>query len=485
MNAKAFADFDVAEQLYRTEGKAEGLIEVLHQRAALLRRIGRLADARAPAQTALDMARTSGDEYHQIKALLALSFLSYSSGDTDGGRQQAQQAIDLARQAGIEALPASGLVDVGNALFNKGDYAGAEPYLREARETARRFQALRVEARAELSLGQVLINQGHREEGLAVSKEALENFQKAGDKNNAARAAIQPARNLRDQGDYEAAVSLFQEQLQLAEQVKDDLGVAFATEGLGSTLLLEERYPAALASLDRGAAASHSIGDQSIEAYSQQNRAEVLWRLGKYADAETSLKDAEALAAKLNGNKPLLASIYYTRAGLDLSRQKFQAAEEDVRRMMDASGPGTLTPSSKRFLGSAKVGEGRAKEGRTLCEESVRMAEAAMNVPLIKNSQLALTQARLQSGDAAGAEALAVELATYFAGKRQGESELEALEVAFAASHGAERTGHAERAKAGLDRLRQDLGAEMFASFTSRPDIHRILQHLGLLSEAK
>jgi tetratricopeptide (TPR) repeat protein/tRNA A-37 threonylcarbamoyl transferase component Bud32 len=484
MNANATADFDVAEQLFRTEGKAEGLIEVLYQRATLLRRIGRFAEARTPAQRALEMARTSGDSYHQIRALLALSNISYSSGDTDGGQQQAQQAMDLARQAGIETLAASGLADIGNALFTKGDDARAEPYLRNAIQTAKRLQAVRIEARAQLALEQVLLREGHVEEAVALSKDAIENFQKAGDKSSAARAAIPAARNVLDQGDYEAALSLFRQQLELAEQVKDDGVVALAAQGLGSTLLLQEQYPAALESFVRSTAASHAIADMNKEAYSEGSRAEALWRLGKYKEAEESLKNAEALAQKLNGNKPLLVSLYFTRAGLDLSRQKFPEAEADIQRMVDASGPGP-NASAKRLLGAVRVATGRAKEGRTLCDESVQLAVGAMNVSSLKNAQLALADARLHLGDTAGAKSLADELAAYFAGKHQSESELEALALAFSASRGTERAVYGERAKTRLEAFRHDLGAEAFAGFSSRPDIRGILQRTGLLSDTK
>jgi tetratricopeptide (TPR) repeat protein len=482
MNAKATSDFDIAEQLFRTEGKAEGLIEVLYQRATLLRRIGRFAEARAPAEKALEMARTSGDAYHQIRALLALSNISYSSGDTDGGQQQAQQAMDLARQAGIETLAASGMADIGNALFTKGDDTRAEPYLRNAIQTAKRLQAARIEARAELALEQVLLRQGHVEEAVAVSKDAMENFQKSGDKSSAARAAIPAARNLRDLGEYEAAISLFRQQLELAEQVKDDGVVILAAQGLGSTLLLQERYPAALESFVRSTAASRAIADMNKEAYSEGSRAEVLWRLGRYNEAEESLKNAEALAQKLNGNKPLLAAIYFTRAGLDLSRQKFQETETDIQRMLDASGPAP-NASAKRLLGAVRVATGRAKEGRILCDESVQLAVGAMNVSSLKNSQLTLADARLHLGDAAGAKSLADELVGYFAQKHQGESELEALALAYSASSGQERSAYAERAKERLEALRHDLGAEAFASFSSRPDIHQIIRRAGLLSK--
>ena len=481
-SAKAAADLDEAEKLYRTEGKSEGLIEVLYQRAALLRRTGRLAEARVPSQTALDMARASGDEYHLIRALLALSQLSYTSGDTDTGQRQAQQAIDLARQSGIEVLAASGLADIGNALFTKGDNAGAEPYLRNAIETAKRFQAVRIEARAQVALGQVLARQGRTQDGLAMVKEATENYRQSGDKSYAARAAIPAARMLRDQGEYDASASLFRHQLQLAEEVKDDGGVALATQGLGSVLLIQEQYSAALAQFARSAEVSRAIADQSLEAYNEVYRSEALWRVGRYSEADDHLKNA---LQQLNGNKPLIASVFTTRAGLDLSRRRFPEVEQDIRRMMDAAGPGPPTIVEKRLLGLVRISTGHVREGLALCEQSVQLAQEARNIPSLRNSELALAEARLDSGDSAGALALVSTLLPYFSGQSQFESQLRVLAVAYSASRGAERTGYSESAKATLEKLRQSLGAEAFGGLELRPDIHEIIGRGGLLSEAK
>jgi eukaryotic-like serine/threonine-protein kinase len=482
-SAKAGADFDVAEQLYHTEGKAEGLTEVLIQRSSLLRATGKLAEARGPTEKALEMARVTRDEYHQITALLALSQLSYSSGDADGGRQQAQQAIDLSRRAGIEVLAASGLVEVGTALYHKGEYAAAEPYVRDAIEAARRFQAVQVEARAELTLGLVLVKEEQIDEAVGVLKQAIGDYQRAGDKSGAARVAIPIARTLREQGDYEAAGNLFREQLEHAEQVKDDGGIALAAQGLGSVLVRQEQYPAALASFDRSAAVSRALADQSVEGYSLGNRADVLWRLGRYQEAGESLNAAETLVQRLGGNKPLLASVYGSRAEMDLSRERFNEAEEDIRRMLGAAGNSPAFETfAKSRLGLVRVRAGRAREGIALCEESVEKTRETKNVRLLKNAELDLAEAKLQAGDASGALTLAAGLAQYFAIKGQNESEFRARMLAAAASRGADRSGHAEGAKAALAKLRQGLGAEAFTVFSSRPDIRAILQRTGLIS---
>jgi serine/threonine protein kinase len=481
-SAKAAADLDVAEQLYRIEGKSEGMTELLYQRSSLLRRVGKSKEALAPNEKALEMARSTGDEYHQIRALLALSNMSSSAGDTEGAKQQAQEAIDLARRAGIDVLAASGLVDMGNALFTKGDYAAAERYFRDAIEAARRFQAMRVIARAELPLGQLLANEGRTAEALAVSKQAVDDFEQVGEKSSAARARIPFFALVRDQGNYDYAADLYRQQLQSAEQVKDEGGIAFAVQGLGAVLLTQEQYPAALGFLERSLTVSHAIGDQSVEGWSYVYRADALCHLGRYQDAAESLKNAEVLARHLGGNKPLLASADGAQAEMKLSQLHFKESDQATRLALEESGQtASAIAIANRRLGLIRVSTGRAREGLALCEASLHKAQETLDIGLVKEAELALAEAKLQTGDLGGARSTATALAAYFASKRQSESELRALTLAAAASQGDDRAKFADAAKTALEKLRQSL-AEAFPGFVARPDINVVLRRAGLIS---
>jgi tetratricopeptide (TPR) repeat protein/tRNA A-37 threonylcarbamoyl transferase component Bud32 len=480
MSEKASADFDAADQLYRAEGRAEGMIEVLYQRAVLLRRTGRLAEARGPAQAAFEMAKASGDEYHQIRGKLELSYLAYSSGDVEGGKRQAEEASDFARRAGIEVLAQTGLVDIANALFNRGDYDASERYLNQALEMARRFQSIRVQARAQLTLASVLLKKGRTDDALNVSKQALENYLKAGDRNNAARAAIPVARSLREQGDYEGALKLFQQQLENAEQVKDPLGIAYAAQGLGATLFIQERFPEALPFLDRAAAAANSISDRTTEGYSLQNRAEVLWHLGRFREAEESLKSAETLAGNANASKPLISRIHFTRAGMNLARGDYEAVEQNAKSMLEAANDSASQSSAKRLIGLALARSGKVKAGRESCEESLRLAGTIRDVSLTKNVELALAEVQLTQGERAPAGKKANKLASYFAERHLPESHLLARFVAASSAGEPEREQLVAAVERQIAELRSSWGAENSSAFFARPDIFKKLQRLGL-----
>ncbi|PWT98672.1 MAG: hypothetical protein C5B51_28820, partial [Terriglobia bacterium] len=480
---QAAADFDTAEQLYQTEANVEGLTEVAYQRHLMLRRTGKLAEARPLAERSLAMARQSGDEYHQIRALLALSYIDYNQGDTPLGQRDAEQGVELARRAGIEPLAASGLVDVGTALFYKGDNAAALPYLQDALGLARQHQSALVQARGLLILGQVLLKDGRKEEGLAMLKQAGDLLQKAGFRSEAARALIPIGRALRDKGDYDAAATLFHEQIPLAEQVNDQAGIALAEQGLGSVLMLQERYPAALRSLDRSLAIYRGLSDQLGIGYTLPDRGKVLASLGQYREAETALDEAESYALRFGGLKPLLAGIHTFRAEMRLSQRLFTEAAVESRKVLDNAGDDlTSAANAKRILGLAAVFSGRLREGKAYCEDAVKMAGQAMTPEELEEAQLAVIESRLAGNDAAAALVSAGELASQFASKGQTESEWHALMLAArAARQPGVRGEYILRANAALQKLRANWGQEALDSYLSRPDVRWLRQQVEQL----
>jgi hypothetical protein len=210
-------------------------------------------------------------------------------------------------------------------------------------------------------------------------------------------------------------------------------------------------------------------------------RADALRSLGRFKEAAESLRAAETLDQRLNGNKPLLASVNFSRAEMDLSRLSFAEMEQDLHKMMDAAGPGPLEASEKRLRALQLLATGRSRKGLELSEQSLQQAKTIGNISLLRNSELALAQAKLATGDAAGALALASGLAKSFGGKGQHESELRALAVSISASRGADRARYFENARASLAALRQEMG-ESFSGFASRPDIRQIIQRAELAS---
>ena len=81
--------------------------------------MSKIPGARAEAQNSLEIAKIADNKYQQVRALLLLGSVAYTSGDTAQAQQFVTQAIDLARVNEMEDLTTQGLLDLGNASLLK------------------------------------------------------------------------------------------------------------------------------------------------------------------------------------------------------------------------------------------------------------------------------------------------------------------------------------------------------------------------------
>ena len=96
--------FDKAETLYQAMTNLEGVTEVLYQRGSLLSKIRRLAEAKTQLEKALDISRSTDNQYQSVKTQLQLSSVYYAEGNTERAKEIALEAIGLAQVNNIRNL---------------------------------------------------------------------------------------------------------------------------------------------------------------------------------------------------------------------------------------------------------------------------------------------------------------------------------------------------------------------------------------------
>ncbi|MBA2503475.1 MAG: tetratricopeptide repeat protein [Pyrinomonadaceae bacterium] len=483
--ARADSNFTRADALYQAAGNVEGRTEVFYQRGSLYDRIGKVKEAGAFLQQALEMARATNNRYQEIGARLQLSGVQYDAGNPAEAEAHARQAVALARTNGMDGMVAHGLVALGNFFFARGVLSEAESYYRQAIETARQHKALRNEARARVNLGSLLIQRSETDAGVEEVEQALAFYRQGGYGKETSQALLLLARTNRQRGNYAAALQAFEQQLQLAEQVGDESQAATAHSSIGNVLAAQERYTQALDHFDASYMIYKSLGDQPNTAFGSMNRGYVLWQLGRYEEAHAALREASAIAEQSNNHGELSAWIYLVKARIELSAQHYSEAKKMSRQALLLSGTQykSVIIEAKRALGLSEALSGKPREGEKLCKEAVEVA-AQVNDPLMfSNALLTLADVLLISGDAENARTKALQAQAGFARTGQQDSDWRAWLIAARASHlaGNETTAreYAARANDSLSNFQQILGAESFNSYLSRPDIQRARQQLS------
>lgn len=483
---KATENFDKAEQLYQAASNNEGVNEVLRQRGILFRDKGRYEEARAQFQRSLDSSRAIGNDAQQISALIDLSYLASTQGSVADAEQYAQQAVSFAEQKHLENLTAAGLLELGNSFSSRGDYKKAEDYFKQAIAFARANKGRVREARGLSNLGGLYIQTLRVDEGLSLVQQALAFFQQGNYPRNVSYCLTQIGRGYRRKGDYSAALQALNQKLQLAQQGGSQPAIADCYGEIGAVLFDQENFPAALQQYDNALKIYQSVGNRLRTVFSQANRGNILWRLGRYPEARESLNEVSAIANDPKGEfKQLIPALRLISAQISLSEQNVGEAKTRASEAMTMAGkeyPDVYIEAAS-VLGVAKSLSGGDREGETLCENAVKQATVAGDIALLARAMLFQAEAALRSGHAQAAADLALQAQEKFARGSQLESEWRAWLIAARASQQLNEKSKADEqlanAKNVCAQLQQLWGADAFKTYTSRPDIQAYYRQLS------
>ncbi len=486
---KALSSFETAESIYQALGNIEGRTEVVFQRGALLNKRNKLGEARTQLEQALALAKANDNKSQIIKTLLQLSSVSFDAGETERATGYARDAVDLAQKNGMENLSAQALVDLGNSFLVRGQAAEAEKYLSEALESAHRAKARRNEARARVSLASLRQQQNKPDEVINFLEPALAFYQQGGYRSETFSCLVLLARANLQKGDYAAAQKGHEQLLQLAQAANDQSLLALAHAERGSGLVEEQKFTEALAQLEQAGVIYNAQGVQRSLCNNLANRSDVLWRLGRYDEAQTLLAQAEAIANKPGGEmNRLSAELDLIKAQIALSQGRTADAKAAAAQALEKTNKDykNLATAAKMLMGLAQCYGGAAPAGVISVRAAFNEAGELGDLSDLADAQLALAEAMLSSGDSHGAADNAVKAAAVYARLGQAESQWRALTLAAqAAQNVGDKAGareYAMRAREPLSKLEQQWGSDNFKSYLGRPDIQRLRKQLDQLN---
>jgi len=480
--------FGKAEALYQAQGNVEGRTEVLYQRGQLYNQLNKLAEARQQLQQALAAAHAAANEYQRIRTLSQLSSVANSENKADEALEYATEAIDLAKANGMETLRANGLIDLGNIFLTHGENDEAEKYFNQALDFARANKMRRSSSRALLALGSLRLQRFDPDKALFYTEEALPFYQQGNYRKEISQALLLIARANSLKGNFDAARKALDDELRLAEKAGDLSHVAQANSDIGVSLGYQEQYPQAVGYFEKSLDINMSLGMPLGIGYSLTNRGNILWRLGRYDDARLAIGQAQTLAngseAKFNG---LLAWMFLTQARMALSEDHFKDAQSMAEHSAALAGTHdiTRTAEAKSVRGLAQVLSGMKAQGKRDCVEAFDIATPMNNQELLCATQLALSEALLESGDVQGA--LTNALQTQERSNRLGKQDSEWRSLLFAArasqltGDSAKAFAYASRGSSLLSGLQQKWGTEYYNSYLTRPDIRHYRDELRKL----
>ena len=486
--AAALAALNKAGEIYERLGLDEGLAEVCYRRGYLYRGFGKLKDARAQLERALELAKPDRNEAQRVNILLQLSAIAYAENNAAQAEAYAREANELALAKGMGNLLALSYVDLGNTYFARGEYGEAEKYLKQGLDFPRRYNARRHQAKALINLGSLYIQRGDTDEGATYVQQALSFYQTGGYEKEKAQALSMLGRANRQRGNYAEALQAFEQQLQFAEQKNDSEQMALAHAEMGRVLAQQEKYPDALRHFETCYQLYSSSGNELRAGYSLENRGQVLAALGRHGEARALLAQAKLIAEKNSEkNRGLLANVYLDEAQIAVNEWRFADARTKGDAVIELIG------AQDRKLGLAAQlikaqAEALSGGSRTISTDIVSEAQRLNDPGLLSVAMLIYAEVALGTGDARSALDSALDAQHRFAGAEQRASEWRAWLVVARASRQlgdvSAARDYAARAEQTFNQLQSQWGAEAFNSYQARRDVQFYRRQIAELTAA-
>jgi tetratricopeptide (TPR) repeat protein len=464
--------FQRTQALLSMEMNQEGLAELDYARGNAANDTGKSAEAKQYLQRSLDEATKIPSVQLQIRALTQLSGATYRSNASQSAKY-AEEAIRLARQNQLDAWAADGLARLASADLHQGKLQEAEEPVREALQIARQTQQSRVEALANLTLASLMNQERLSDEVSGPAQSALDYYRKNGYFAPAASASILLVRAKRDQGQYQQALDSGTAFLELATKSGIRLQMMQAEENIGSVFSDMEKYPEALTHFEK---ASSLADTASSRAYQALHSAEILWKLGRYAESDAMLQfepagDQFFITAGEIRAAALLSKRQY-REALNLSRDmltKYPRMESDDQQefVLDRATAEAHMGLKKQALLDLDALKKQPKSGGPIREmaRDIALAEIDINVGLSQQAHDEVAKA-----------------AMHYSSTGQLDSALRSSCLAASASkrlnNGPEFNTYSGIVVDIVSRIQHTWSPQVSQTYLSRPDIQMLLRDI-------
>lgn len=473
--AEAAAAFDRAEPIYKALPNFEGEAEVAYQRGAMFDKLNKWEEARKDLRHALDLARTTGNDYLQTKTVQKLGDVEIDANNIEQGRQFMLDALALAQAKGIDNLYRSGLIDVANTYLVQGNLPEAERYIKQALDQSQQQKDARNTARAWLVFASVSERQANSDAVISYVEQALPFYEQGGYRKELFQALNLLERAKVVKGEYGPAQQAIDKMLALAEQFNDQAQEALAQDDFGGLLIKRGQPPEALKHIAESYRIHKALDLKRNLAFTLINRANALWRLGRYPEARQTLKEAEPTADQTNSPKNM-ATIYNLALGRTaLSQRQFSEAQTRGEKATGLAGQLKRYSAASNFIsGLAQVLSGSAA-GQAKCEQGVTDARASGDPWLLAEALLVFAEARLQAGDSAAAQSAAAEAQEIAKRLDSADTQVMACFLLARTNRGLgdepKAQDYAAQSEKLLSSLEQSWGHDDYNSYLNRPDI--------------
>jgi tetratricopeptide (TPR) repeat protein len=313
--------------LYRYQNERDEEAWALFELAMLFREEGQYSQAQQHAQDAMRLFREAGDARGEAWMQLVLGDVSRGHGDYYGASGHYDRALATFRSLVIDDGVASALRRRGTVHEANGDYAQA---LVDYEESLRLFSSLgeRIEqALVMTDQGIVYLDLAHFEEAQQLCTEAIAIFREQGARRGEGRALRTLGDVARKQGRIGEARALYNQSLAIFNDLGDRVDAAHVKNAQGAISLAEGDYAQAKEFFEQARALANQQEARQVEGHALRGMGDVARLMRHYNDADHYYAGAAAIARQLD-TPAERSAVLYRQGMLHATQEHYQQALE-------------------------------------------------------------------------------------------------------------------------------------------------------------
>jgi tetratricopeptide (TPR) repeat protein len=368
-SAAAIESLDEAIRLHRINANREGEAEAMLRKAAVHIARRDLAEASAALVRVTDIVADPLYVSLRLRAQFEQARVAQAEGRFDDAERLARSAADEALGLRMGTIAADGLRSLATALMAVGRFEDADAQLGRAIDVAVEQKARRAEMQARLQRASLRLAQQRPADAIALVETALPFFAEGRYVRNEAEARSVLARAHESLEQYDQARVLASEVLTLAESLDDPVLIGVSLDNLAGQAERLGQLPEALAVRERLEQLHRDTQDHALLAFDLVNRADLLIRLGRGAEADDALAEVErAIAAgrkDYESRRPRMAVLRALQASV-------QGRFGDVEALaLSVAGGDAPRPGDTALVARVLVEHARARLGRSRADVAV------------------------------------------------------------------------------------------------------------------
>jgi tetratricopeptide (TPR) repeat protein len=250
-------------------------------------------------QQCLAIARATGDQYREGRALGNLGLTFYAMGQYHQAIKYTHQYLQKSRTIGDSQGEGNALGNLGIIYKALGKYHRAINYAQQHLDIARKIGDRLGEGNALGNLGTAHYPLGKYHQAIDYAQQHLDIARAIGDRLGEGNELANMGLAYHAIGEYTHAIALYQQRLTITQVIEDRQGEGETLCRLGATLIRLDLYSEALKALHTALEICNTTGNRSIQAEVQKVLAEAYQILGPRTLAIEYCNRALSIAAEL------------------------------------------------------------------------------------------------------------------------------------------------------------------------------------------